>query len=85
MKTTHTPRPWAIASYDDDNNRVLFAGLCDSKPASDAAPELLAALKECERVLNANFASPNTIEGRRALAAMNVARAAIAKATNPNS
>jgi hypothetical protein len=45
-----------------------------------AAPDLLAACKEAERILHAYFASPNTNEGRRATAIMNLIRTAIARA-----
>jgi hypothetical protein len=40
---------------------------------------LLAALRACHDCLNENFAVTNTIEGRRAVIAMNTARAALAK------
>ena len=45
-----------------------------------AAPDLLEALDHCEKILNAWFADPGDDPGRRAMAAVNKARAAIAKA-----
>ena len=46
-----------------------------------ASPDLLEALNVCRSVLKANFANAETVEGRRAMGALNAAIAAIAKAT----
>lgn len=48
--------------------------------ACNSHAQLVAALDLCERTLNANFANPQTIEGKRATVAMNHARAALTAA-----
>ena len=48
--------------------------------AANCHDDLLDALDHCEKILNAWFAFPGDDPGRRAMAAVNKARAAIAKA-----
>ena len=97
MSGKHTPGPWqedgrhVIArnlsgelSYKDSICTVCNCyGPADHANAQliSSAPDMLAALQTCQSVLNAFFASPLSMPGRRATVAMNEARAAIAKAT----
>ena len=91
MDTKHTPGKWTAGdTIDREHVRALRAhGIdrcdCDGckRMLRDAAPDLLAALRECEAMLDKAYdrAPAMGTAQREYEKAMRIARAAIAKAT----